>query len=87
MGVCHRNGYVTLADFVRGRYGSRALSIAIALTGILATMPYIALQLVGMREVIAALGINGEWPLVAAFLILAAYTYTSGLRARRRSRS
>jgi SSS family solute:Na+ symporter len=80
-GICRRNGYVTLADFVRGRYGSRALSIAIALTGILATMPYIALQLVGMREVIAALGIHGEWPLVAAFLILAAYTYTSGLRA------
>jgi solute:Na+ symporter, SSS family len=80
-GICHRKGYVTLADFVLGRYGSRALSIAIALTGILATMPYIALQLVGMREVIAALGIRGEWPLVAAFVILAAYTYTSGLRA------
>ena len=79
--ICHRNRYVTLADFVLGRYGSRALSIAIALTGILATMPYIALQLVGMREVIAALGIHGEWPLIAAFLILAAYTYTSGLRA------
>jgi solute:Na+ symporter, SSS family len=80
-GICHRNGYVTLADFVLGRYGSRSLSIAIALTGILATMPYIALQLVGMREVIAALGVSGEWPLVTAFLILAAYTYTSGLRA------
>jgi len=79
--VCHRHGYITLADFARGRHGSRALSIALALTGILATMPYIALQLVGMREVIAALGINGEWPLVAAFVILAAYTYTSGLRA------
>ena len=79
--VCHRHGYVTLADFARGRHGSRALSIALALTGILATMPYIALQLVGMREVIAALGVNGEWPLVAAFVILAAYTYTSGLRA------
>jgi SSS family solute:Na+ symporter len=79
--ICHRNGYVTLADYVRARYGSRALSVAFATTGILATMPYIALQLVGMREVIAALGIEGEWPLVAAFLILAAYTYSSGLRA------
>jgi len=79
--VCHRNGYVTLADFARARHGSRALSIALALTSILATMPYIALQLVGMREVIAALGISGEWPLVAAFVILAAYTYSSGLRA------
>jgi SSS family solute:Na+ symporter len=79
--VCHRHGYVTLADFARARHGSRALSMALAVTGILATMPYIALQLVGMREVIAALGVNGEWPLVAAFVILAAYTYTSGLRA------
>jgi SSS family solute:Na+ symporter len=79
--ICHRNGYITLADFAKGRYGNRWLSIALALTGILATMPYIALQLVGMREVIAALGIAGEWPLVAAFVILAAYTYTSGLRA------
>ena len=79
--VCHQHSYVTLADFVKGRYGNRWLAVAVALTGILATMPYIALQLVGMREVIAALGISGEWPLIAAFLILAAYTYTSGLRA------
>ncbi|MBT9331941.1 monocarboxylate uptake permease MctP [Paracidobacterium acidisoli] len=79
--VCHRHGYVTLADFVRGRFGSRWLAMAIAVTGILATMPYIALQLIGIQEVIAALGIHGEWPLIAAFVILAAYTYTSGLRA------
>src|SRR5215218_2891832 len=49
--VSHRNGYVTPADFVGGRYGSKALSLAIAVTGILATMPYIALQLVGMQAV------------------------------------
>jgi solute:Na+ symporter, SSS family len=79
--ICHQNNYVTLADFVRGRFNSRWLAVAFALTGILATMPYIALQLIGMREVIAGLGIHGEWPLVAAFIILAAYTYSSGLRA------
>jgi solute:Na+ symporter, SSS family len=79
--ICHRNGYITLADYVRGRYQSRWLAVAVALTGILATMPYIALQLIGMREVIAALGVRGEWPLIAAFIILAAYTYSSGLRA------
>jgi SSS family solute:Na+ symporter len=79
--ICHRHGYVTFADFVRGRYGFRPLTMAIALTGILATMPYIALQLVGMRVVLAALGLHGEWPLIAAFIILAAYTYSSGLRA------
>jgi len=79
--VCHRHGYITFADFVRGRYSNRALTLAIALTGILALMPYIALQLVGMRVVIGALGVHGEWPLAAAFVILAAYTYSSGLRA------
>src|ERR1700734_3366049 len=79
--VCHCHGYITFADFVRGRYGNRWLTVAIALTGILALMPYIALQLVGIRVVIAALGVEGEWPLAAAFVILAAYTYSSGLRA------
>ncbi len=79
--VCHRHGYVTFADFVRGRYGLPPLTLAIALTGILALMPYIALQLVGIRVVLAALGLHGEWPLALAFVILAAYTWSSGLRA------
>src|SRR5258707_7290007 len=79
--VCHRHGYITFADFVKGRYGNRWLTLAIALTGVLALMPYIALQLVGIRVVIEALGVHGEWPLAAAFVILAAYTYSSGLRA------
>jgi SSS family solute:Na+ symporter len=79
--ICHRHGFVTLADFVRGRYGCRPLTLALAFTGILALMPYIALQLVGIKVVIAAFGIQGEWPLVLAFVILSAYTWSSGLRA------
>ena len=58
--VCHRHGYITFADFVGGRYGNRWLTVAIALTGILALMPYIALQLVGMKVVIGALGVTGR---------------------------
>jgi SSS family solute:Na+ symporter len=84
--VSRRHGYVTPADFVRGRYQSPGLALAIAVTGIVATMPYIALQLVGIQVIIAGLGFPtegwvGELPLVISFLILAAYTYTSGLRA------
>lgn len=79
--VSQKRGYVTVADFVRGRYGSRSLALVVALTGILATMPYIALQLVGIEVVLAGLGIHGEWPLIIAFVILAAYTYASGIRA------
>ena len=84
--VARQHGYITAADFVRGRQGNRWLALAVAVTGIVATMPYIALQLVGIQVVIAALGIGGsglmgDVPLVIAFVILAAFTYTSGLRA------
>jgi SSS family solute:Na+ symporter len=84
--VANRHNYVTPADFVGGRYGSNLLALAIAVTGILAVLPYIALQLVGMQVVIAAMGLSGsgifaDVPLIVAFAILAAYTYTSGLRA------
>jgi SSS family solute:Na+ symporter len=84
--VATRHNYITPADFVGGRYGSSGLALAIALTGILAVLPYIALQLVGMQVVIAAMGLSGsgifgDLPLIIAFAILAAYTYTSGLRA------
>src|SRR3954468_23698497 len=79
--VAPRPGYVTPADFVRGRHGSATLALLIAITGIAATMPYIALQLVGIGAVMRTIGISGEWPLIIAFIILAAYTYQSGLRA------
>lgn len=88
--VSHRHGYVTPADFVQGRYDSRPLALAVALTGLLATMPYIALQLVGMEVVLQVMGLgpgaDQPWviqhlPLFIAFAVLAAYTYTSGLRA------
>ena len=36
--VSHRHGYVTTADFVRGRYDDRTLSLAVAVTGFVATM-------------------------------------------------
>ncbi len=75
------HGYVTAGDVVFGQYGSRALELAVAITGVLAVMPYIALQLVGMAAVIKALGLTGELPLAIAFIILAIYTYSAGLRA------
>src|SRR5262245_15279446 len=84
--VCHKHHYITAGDFVRGRFGNRWLALAITITGIVATMPYIALQLVGIQVVVGALGISGtglasDLPLIIAFVILAAFTYSSGLRA------
>src|SRR5487761_2167854 len=84
--LAHKHGYVTSSDVVLGRYGNRWLALAVGVTGIVATMPYIALQLVGMQVVIGAMGVSGQgWlgdlPLIIAFVILAAFTYSSGLRA------
>ena len=84
--VSRVHGYVTPADFVQGRYGSPTLALIVAITGIVATMPYIALQLAGLEAVLRTMGLNGAGlvghaPLFIAFVILALYTYQSGLRA------
>jgi len=84
--VSRVHGYVTPADFVQGRYGSATLALLVAVTGIVATMPYIALQLAGLEAVLRTMGLNGgglagHAPLFIAFVILAVYTYQSGLRA------
>ncbi|GAA0245009.1 monocarboxylate uptake permease MctP [Cryptosporangium japonicum] len=79
--VSHVHGFVTPADFVRARFGSSTLALLVAITGFIATMPYIALQLVGIEAVLKAMGVEGKWPITIAFLILAIYTYNSGLRA------
>ena len=54
--VCHKHGYITA-----GRFRARPLRQPLAgagrrVTGIVATMPYIALQLVGMQVVIGGAG-------------------------------
>jgi SSS family solute:Na+ symporter len=79
--IARRCGYVTPADFVRERFDSPTLALLVALTGILATMPYIALQMYGMEVVIAQMGVPIEVSLIIAFGLLAAYTYIGGIRA------
>jgi solute:Na+ symporter, SSS family len=87
--IARAHGYITPAEFARGRHGSQGLGLAVTVTGILATMPYIALQLVGIEAVLAVLGFGGsssnllvrDLPLIVAFLIVATYTYLAGLRA------
>ena len=87
--VARARGYVTPGEFVRGRHGSQGLGLAVAATGILATMPYIALQLVGIESVLTVMGIGStsgnafirDLPLIIAFGVVAAYTYLAGLRA------
>ena len=92
--VAKKRGYVTAADFVKDRFNNKALAIAVALTGAVAELPYIALQIVGMEAIIAVmligLGLSPtatvaglsvtDLALILAFIVLAAFTITSGLR-------
>jgi len=47
--ICKQHVYVTAADFVSARSGSRTLGLVVSFTGILAIMPYIALQMFGIQ--------------------------------------
>jgi SSS family solute:Na+ symporter len=85
--VSKEKGYVTGSDFVKDAFNSRTLSVLVAITGIIALFPYIALQIVGMQAVLASMliGVGNtqsvqEISLIIAFLVLAAFTFTSGLR-------
>ena len=79
--VAHVHGFVSTSEFVRARFGSRALSVLVAVVAIVGTMPYVALQIVGLQVVFQALGLSGALPLLLAFAFLAFFTFNSGLRA------
>ncbi len=87
--MSRKYGYVTAVDMVRDRFNSKSLAVIIALTGIVAELPYIALQIYGMQAVLKVMigqlvmsnsTIITEIALIIAFIILAAFTFTSGLR-------
>ncbi len=87
--LSRKHNYVTAVDMVRDRFNSKSLATIIALTGIVAELPYIALQIYGMQAVLTVMigqlvtsnaATITEISLIIAFIILAAFTFTSGLR-------
>jgi solute:Na+ symporter, SSS family len=79
--VSHRNGFLSPGEFAAARFGSRGLGAAVAVTGIVATMPYVAVQLASLQAVLRVAGIPGEWPLLIGVTVLSLTTFRSGLRA------
>ncbi|MCL5881612.1 MAG: sodium:solute symporter [Candidatus Thermoplasmatota archaeon] len=89
--MSRKNNYFTGVDFVKDKYKSTTLAILIALTGIVAELPYIALQIVGMKAVLQVLfapflhvtataAAVDDIALIVSFAVLAAFTFWSGLR-------
>lgn len=79
--VAKNRGHITPSDYVKERFDSRTLALLIAITGIIAVIPYAALQMYGLEVVLNFLGLPPKGALVVAFIILAGFTYISGLRA------
>jgi SSS family solute:Na+ symporter len=80
------HGWVTPADVARSRFDSPTLALAVAVTGLLATMPYVALQLLGLSAALTVMGIPADsavadLAMAATFTVLAVGTFRHGLGA------
>ncbi|MGL5808521.1 MAG: sodium:solute symporter family protein [Nocardioides sp.] len=84
--LCTEHGWLTPADIARDRFDSPWLGFAVAATGILATMPYIALQLLGISTLLSVMGVPSrgvaaDVALTITFGVLAVGTFRHGMRA------
>ena len=75
-------GFLTQGDLLGARYGSRALSTVVSLIGVIALLPYLVIQIVGSGYLFSA-ATGGAIPFwlgaFLAFVVVLAYTFTSGL--------
>jgi solute:Na+ symporter, SSS family len=76
--------FTTLADYIKGRFDSKLFSVLVAITGVLMLIPYIDLQLSGIQDTLEIAGtgyINVTFVVIVSFLLVAFYTFFSGIKA------
>ena len=74
----------TESDFFQQRYGSKALASLVALVGVAFIVPYLQLQLTGLGiivEVASLHAISRPLAMLIAFVIVAGFVFSSGVRA------
>ncbi|MGH8162572.1 MAG: sodium:solute symporter family protein [Gammaproteobacteria bacterium] len=79
-----RHGLITQADFFAHRFSSRELGIAVGLIGIVAMIPYLALQLEGLGlivEIASGNAISSHVAILIGTVGLVVYVIASGIRA------
>jgi solute:Na+ symporter, SSS family len=76
-------GYLTMADFFRDRFGSRALGVVVALVGAIFLIPYLQLQITGLGLIVelatgsaAARGLS----MVLASVLVVVFVGWAGIR-------
>ncbi|MGG1575145.1 sodium:solute symporter family protein [Fictibacillus sp. NRS-1165] len=81
--VANHHKLTTLADYARERFDSKLLSALIAIVGVLMLIPYICLQLSGIQDTLQVAGtgfINVKVVVITSFLLVALYTFFSGIK-------
>ncbi|UOF89081.1 sodium:solute symporter [Fodinisporobacter ferrooxydans] len=82
--VANVHKFTTLADYIKGRFDSKLMSLFIAINGVLMLIPYIDLQLSGIQYTLKVAGtgyINVTFVVIVSFLLVAFYTFFSGIKA------
>ncbi|MDQ0200372.1 sodium:solute symporter family protein [Neobacillus ginsengisoli] len=81
--VANKYKLTTLADYARERFDSKLLSSLIAVVGVLMLIPYIDLQLAGIQNTLQVAGagfINVKVVVITSFLLVALFTFFSGIK-------
>jgi len=76
-------GFVSQPDFLVRRYDSRALGVLTAVVGVAFMIPYLQLQLTGLGIIVETAsygGIDRAPAMIIAFLCVAIFVFTSGIR-------
>ncbi|MDP4084296.1 MAG: sodium:solute symporter [Bacillota bacterium] len=82
--VAKEHHFMTLADYIKGRFDSKLFSTLIAIDGVLMLIPYIDLQLSGILDTVTFAGtgyVNVTFVVIVSFLLVAFYTFFSGIKA------
>ncbi|MBV8223163.1 MAG: sodium:solute symporter family protein, partial [Candidatus Eremiobacteraeota bacterium] len=76
-------GLLTVGDFFADRYGSHALGAAVGAIGFFLLVPYVALQLSGLQNLLSVAGYgtyDATTAVAIGFVLIAAFVFLTGLR-------
>lgn len=82
--VASEHKFTTLSDYLKARFDSKLFAVLTAISGVLMLIPYIDLQLSGIQDTLKVAGtgyINVTFVVIVSFLLVAFYTFFSGIKA------
>jgi solute:Na+ symporter, SSS family len=81
--VAKDRNLLTGPDFFADRYGSRLFGVLVAVVQFVLVVPYVTLQLTGLQTLLTIAGydrFNATTTVAAAFVLVALFTFSAGLR-------